>query len=159
MSRKQVYIETTIPSFYHEIRQEPEMIARRNWTRDWWDNCSQKYELVTSVAVIEELSSGNYPNQSKALNLIRNVRIAPVESEVIEIVDNYIFHKAMPKNPRGDALHVALASYHKCDFLLIWNCQHLANANKFGHIRSVNTMLNLLTPIMATPLELRGGGL
>jgi predicted nucleic acid-binding protein len=28
--QQRVYIETTIPSFYHEVRTEPEMIARRN---------------------------------------------------------------------------------------------------------------------------------
>jgi hypothetical protein len=54
-------------------------------------------------------------------------------------------------------LHLALASYHKCDFLLTWNCRHLANANKFGHIRRVNTMLGLFVPLLVTPLELLGG--
>ncbi len=49
----------------------------------------------------------------------------------------------MPNDPLGDALHLAIASYHKCDFLLTWNCRHLANANKFGHIRRVNVMLGL----------------
>jgi hypothetical protein len=60
----------------------------------------------------------------------------------------------------GDALHLthlALASYHKCDFLLTWNCRHLANANKFGYIRRVNTLLGLYVPLLVTPLELLGG--
>ena len=56
--------------------------------------------------------------------------------------------------PTGDALHLALASYHKCDFLLTWNVQHLANANKFAHIRRVNALLGLFTPALVTPLEL-----
>jgi hypothetical protein len=64
--------------------------------------------------------------------------------------------KVMPANPAGDALHLALASFHKCDFLVTWNCQHLANANKFGHIRRVNTMLGLFVPALVTPLELLG---
>ena len=63
----------------------------------------------------------------------------------------------MPANPTGDALHLALASYHKCEFLVTWNCVHLANANKFGHIRRINTMLGLFTPTIATPMELLGG--
>ncbi len=63
----------------------------------------------------------------------------------------------MPADPAGDALHLALASYHKCDFLVTWNCQHLANANKFGHIRLVNGMLGLFVPALVTPLELLGG--
>ena len=72
-------------------------------------------------------------------------------------MDTYIQHKAMPKDPAGDALHLALASYHKCDFLLTWNCNHLANANKFTHIQRLNTLLGLFTPGLVTPLELIGG--
>jgi hypothetical protein len=59
---QRVYIETTIPSFYYEVRTEPEMIARRNWTRDRWDSRCQAYQLVTSVAVIGELQAGAFPN-------------------------------------------------------------------------------------------------
>ena len=57
---KKVYIETSISSFYYETRTEPEMIAMRNWTREWWDHHSKNYELVTSEAVFEELSDGEY---------------------------------------------------------------------------------------------------
>jgi hypothetical protein len=60
----------------------------------------------------------------------------------------------MPSNPAGDALHLALASYHRCDFLVTWNCKHLANATKFGHIRRVNAILDLFVPALVTPLEL-----
>lgn len=60
--RQRVYVETTIPSFYYEVRTEPEMIARRNWTRDWWDGRRQAYQLVTSVAVIDELQAGTFPS-------------------------------------------------------------------------------------------------
>jgi len=63
----------------------------------------------------------------------------------------------MPDNPVGDALHLALASFHKCDYLLTWNCKHLANANKAPHIKRINAMLNLFTPLLVTPLELMPG--
>jgi len=62
----------------------------------------------------------------------------------------------MPKDPTGDALHLALASYHRCDYLLTWNCANLANANKFPHIRRINAILGFFTPDLATPLELLG---
>ena len=78
------------------------------------------------------------------------------DTSVVEIVEAYIHHKVMPADPAGDALHLALASYHRCDFLVTWNCKHLANANKFGHIRRVNGLLGLLTPSLVTPLELLG---
>jgi hypothetical protein len=152
--RQRVYIETTIPSFYYEVRTEPEMIARRNWTRDWWDSRRQAYQLVTSVAVIDKLQAGALPNQDQALALPIDISLLPVELTIIEIVETYIQRMVMLRDPTGDALHLALASYHKCDFLLTWNVQHLANANKFSHIRRINALLGLLTPELVTPLEL-----
>lgn len=74
----------------------------------------------------------------------------------MEIIEAYITRQVMPKDPGGDALHLALASYHRCDYLLTWNCSNLANANKFAHIRRVNAILGLFVPDLVTPLELLG---
>jgi len=154
--KPKVYIETTIPSFYYEERTEPEIIARKEWTREWWDTHREKYFVVTSPAVIDELSSGSYAKRNKVLELMSTLPLIQVEAEIAEIVETYIRYKVMPDDPVGDALHLALASYHKCDFLLTWNCKHLANANKFNHIRRVNTMLGLFIPLLVTPIELLG---
>ncbi len=154
--KTKVYVEMSIPGFYYEIRQEPEMAARRDWTRKWWKKCRKYYKVVTSEAVIDELSRGDYPNKDKTLSLIQKLTFLPIVEEISEIVQNYIQHKLMPKNPLGDALHLAVASYYKCDFLLTWNCTNLANANKFGHIKRINSMLGLYIPTLLTPLELMG---
>ncbi len=154
--KKRVYVETTIPSFYFELRSDPEIVARREWTRRWWEEAGDRYELVTSVAVIEELSRGGFTAQDDCLRLIEHLPLVPVETGVAEIVQTYIARKVMPRDPAGDAFHLALASHHRCDFLVTWNCRHLANANKFDHIRRVNTMLGLFVPALVTPLELSG---
>lgn len=139
MIQPRVYVETTIPSFYHDARSAPAIVARREWTRQWWSDASTLYELVTSLAVVDELSGGPPDRNPPWLELIRDLPLLLVEPAVADIVQTYIQHKLMPGDPSGDALHLALASYHKCDFVVTWNCQHLANANKFGHIRRVNT--------------------
>ena len=107
---KTVYVETSIPSFFYEMRTEPEMVE--------------------------------------------SLPLLAVEPAVMDIIDTYIARHVMPSDPAGDALHLALASFHRCDFLVTWNCRHLANANKFGHIRRVNTLLGLYVPSLVTPLEL-----
>jgi predicted nucleic acid-binding protein len=107
--------------------------------------------------VLEELGRGEYPSKADCLALVQNLPVLPIEPAIAEIVVAYLRHQLMPAVPTGDALHLALASYYKCDFLLTWNCRHLANANKFGHIRRVNTMLGLFVPALVTPLELLGG--
>ena len=60
----------------------------------------------------------------------------------------------MPKDTVGDAMHLAIASFYKMDFLLTWNCNHLANANKKKHIRRINERLRISTPEIITPLEI-----
>lgn len=157
MAQPVVYVETTIPSFYHEVRSEPEMVARRNWTREWWDNHRAAYTVVTSKAVLDELADGEYTAKDAVLGLMADTELLLVEPAIADIVDVYIARTVMPRDPAGDALHLALASFHGCDFLLTWNCVHLANANKFQHIRRVNTLLGLKTPAIVTPLELLGG--
>jgi predicted nucleic acid-binding protein len=153
-----IYIETTIPSFYYEIREEPEMVARRNWTRQWWDERGRRdFDLVTSQAVIDELSRGRFPGREDTLKLVNGLELLPIMAEIEEIVTVYISHSLMPKDAVGDALHLALASFYGCDYLLTWNCKHLANANKYRHIRRINVMMDLVTPSLVTPLELLQG--
>lgn len=150
-----IYIETTIASFYYEVRTEPEMVARRNWTRRWFDAAhAGSDELVTSLAVEAELESGEFPGKADALALIADLPLVDLNESVAEAVDAYISRMVMPNEPAGDALHLAAASFHRCDFLVTWNCRHIANANKFAHIRRVNGILGLGNPALVTPLEL-----
>ncbi|HOH30690.1 MAG TPA: type II toxin-antitoxin system VapC family toxin [Candidatus Hydrogenedentes bacterium] len=152
--KPQVYIETTIPSFYFEIRDTPEMVARRNWTREWWRKHRTRYTLVTSDAVIAELMEGEYEGRNNAVRLLRGIPLLGIPDAIADVIDVYLDNHLMPRERLGDALHLALASFHKCDFLLTWNCRHLANANKYEHIRIVNTRLGLFIPSLVTPMEL-----
>lgn len=82
------------------------------------------------------------------------LKVLEFSQPIGQIAEIYIEQRLMPSDSAGDALHLAIASYHKCDYLLTWNCKHLANANKFGHIRRINERLHLHTPELVTPLEL-----
>ena len=151
------YIETTIPSFYHEVRSEPSMVARRDWTRRWFDVAVISDRIVSSVAVLDELRRGDFPGRDECLAMLDTIEMLELDDPVFEIVEAYLANKLMPSDPFGDALHLALASYHRCDFLVTWNCLHLANANKFSQIRRINGILGLFTPELVTPMELIGG--
>ncbi|MGD0090039.1 MAG: type II toxin-antitoxin system VapC family toxin [Planctomycetota bacterium] len=155
---ERVYIEATIPSAYYDERSEPEMVARQRWTREWWDYHRQGYELVTSLAVREEVGAGNPSLRQQRLDLLTGLPDLAAEPQIFDIVDVYIERYVMPRDRAGDALHLALASFHKCDILLTWNCRHLANHSKVEHIRRVNTLLGLHVPSLLTPLELLGEG-
>lgn len=150
-----IYIETTVVSFYYNARPEPEMVARQNWTRRWLDAALlTSNELVTSIAVETELNAGKFPHKSDMIELASRFPLLDINDAVIEAVEAYIANHVMPNDPGGDAFHLAAASFHRCDFLVTWNCRHIANANKFGHIRRVNGILGLGNPLLVTPLEL-----
>lgn len=150
-----IYIETTVISFYFNARTEPEMVARQNWTRRWLDDAiAGPDDLVTSLAVEVEPVAGEFPSKADMLVLASRFPLLDLNEAVAEAVDAYIAHRVMPGNPGGDALHLAAASFHRCDFLVTWNCRHIANANKFGHIRRINSLLGIGNPALVTPLEL-----
>jgi hypothetical protein len=150
-----VYVETTIPSFYSETREDAKIQTRRQWTREWWDLAKPGQRLVTSSVVFEELERiPNEARRAQSLALVKPLEQLDYAQEVAEVVEVYLRHKLMPEEALGDADHLALASYHGCDMLVTWNCKHLANANKIGHIRRINALLGLRTPLLVTPLEL-----
>lgn len=154
--KRKVYLETSIPSFYYEVRPEPEMVARREITRRWWATERQWFELYTSLPVLVELNGGNYPGRDDALKLLHNIPLFQVIPAIDEIVTVYAQHKLMPSNNLVDAYHLALASYYEVDYLLTWNCRHLANVRKQEHIAKINERLKLKTPTLTTPEALFG---
>jgi hypothetical protein len=85
-----VYVETSIPSFYFEVRTEPEMLARREWTRTWWSSAAKTMELVTSVAVIDELDRGVFPARASCQDLIAALPVVSVDRPVI-FVESMVF--------------------------------------------------------------------
>lgn len=150
-----VYVETTIPSFYTERRTDIGVAARRNWTREWWAKPEAGRRLVTSAVVFEELERiPDAVRRAESLALVGSLEQLDFTEEIAEIADVYVHHKLMPAEAMGDADHLALASFYSCDMLVTWNCRHLANANKAGHIRRVNALLGFRTPMLVTPLEL-----
>ena len=149
-----IYVETTIPSFYFNTRTDPEAVARCNWTKELWDNYRHLYENVTSLAVISELEKGSHPKKQEKLNLMSDLPMLSITDEIRQIVRVYIRRKVMPQDPVGDALHLAIASFHKCDALLSWNCRNIVNFRKFDRIRKVNVELGLYVPNLLTPFEL-----
>lgn len=138
--------------FYFDERE-----SFANWieeTRKWWAEESGRYDLCVSDAVIQELSLGNYPRKTEILEFIQPISVLEHTLDLEHIVAFYVQNFVMPKSLIGDAVHLAYASYYGIDFLLTWNCNHLANARKKKHIRVINGRLGLSTPEIVTPLTL-----
>ncbi len=149
-----VYIETTVPSYYHETRSSPRIAAWRDVTRQWWDRHRRRYDLYTSRFVLAELARAPAPKGGRAHSLLKGVAVLDEPPGLEEVVTYYIEQKLMPAGAGGDAVHLALATMHSMDFLLTCKCQHLANANKIQHMAVLNGRLRLHLPVITTPLSL-----
>ena len=149
--KRKVYIETSIPSFYYTTRTDPKSVGQRETTRRWWATERQWFELSTSEIALVELADGQYPSQTDALAFMQGIPLLGAVPGILDIVRAYARHKLMPANNLSDAYHLAFASYYEVDYLLTWNCRHLANVNKQRHIESINDSLHLKVPILTTP--------
>lgn len=150
--RKSVYLDSTIPSYLFDERESIRLHC--DITKKWMDEESRNFEIFVSLETIAELSNGEFPKKNDILEFVKTIERLEPNPEIAKIVAIYIENSLMPKDEQGDAVHLAYASFYKIDFLLTWNCNHLANANKKQHIRIINTRLNLYTPEIITPLEL-----
>jgi predicted nucleic acid-binding protein len=157
MPKPRVYVETTIPNFYYERRPQPELVARRDLTRVWWEDAFARYELMTSSTVLDELAAGTSNRVPLRVALIRGLPLLLPSPEIQQIAEIYVLHRLMPSRPNNaDATHLALASFYHCDFIVTWDSKHLANPNKVTHIRRINAALNLHVPELLTPRDLLG---
>jgi predicted nucleic acid-binding protein len=144
-----VYIETTVPSYYADGR--PPMARDIERTREWRDRERSAYECFISPVVLDEISEGDYPTRAACLKLVEAMPMLAIAPRIVEIAEIYQARKVMPKPPVPDALHIALVSYYRMDYLLTWNCRHLANANKMRHLETINLALGLALPRIVTP--------
>jgi predicted nucleic acid-binding protein len=147
-----VYLDATVFSYLHDRRQLLRFQAAT--TRRWWRTERPKCRTLTSRETMDELASGSYAHQKRALAAARRTELLPYLDRIAEIARVYIREFVMPRKLTGDATHLAYASVYEVDFLLTWNCDHLANANKSKHIQRVNDRLGLHTPGIVTPMEL-----
>ena len=152
INKRSVYLDTSIFSYLIDERENLKSFIEI--TKDWWNTQKEYFKLFISNEVMAELQLGKYPNKKTAINIAESIEILPRTDEIREIAEIYIENFIMPKYYEGDAIHLAYSSLYKIDFLLTWNCKHLANANKKLHIRKINTKLGLFVPEIITPLEL-----
>jgi len=152
--KRSLYLDTTIPSYYYDQRKDLDIRYRRNVTRDWWANEKDSFDLYISELVLVELQRGDYPQKEKVIHLLKGISTLPIVLEIEDIVREYLKNYLMPKTDMGDAFHLAYTSFYKMDYLLTWNCNHLANVNNKEHIEGINRKLKLFIPDIITPLQL-----
>ena len=150
-----VYIETTIISYLTAWRS-PKLVmaANQETTRNWWDDERQYFDLFISEAVIQEASAGDLDAARRRLEVIQELSELPITDEARLLAKALIQQTPLPEKARIDALHVATATVNGMDYLLTWNCRHIANATLRNSMADVCRAAGYEMPIICTPLEL-----
>ena len=152
---KSVYLETTIIS-YLAARPSRDLVnaARQQVTRDWWDHRRAAFELFVSDIVVLESSSGDPEAVERRLSLLNDIAVLEVNSAAQALASGMIERGALPQGAADDALHLATAAVHGMDFILTWNCRHLANAELMASFEAFFEDSGYEFPIVCTPDEL-----
>lgn len=153
------YIQTSIVSY---LRQSPAprvvMAARQLLTHQWWVHERGNYELVTSQYVIDEASAGEPVLAAERLQSLEGIPLLPLDSEIGEIAQEIMSRAILPPRATVDALHIAAVAHHRIEYLLTWNCRHIANARILPRIHEVLRDLKIPIPIICTPQEMVDDG-
>ncbi len=157
--KPKVYLETTIIS-YLTAKPSRDLIiaAHQELTNEWWENRRKHFDLFVSQLVIQEASAGDKDAAKKRLSILETIPLLELNENVISLAGDLIKGKALPKKAVEDALHIAIAITHGVDYILTWNCRHIANAEKQHAITSTCHKKDFEAPIICTPEELMGGG-
>jgi hypothetical protein len=146
-----VYLETSFVSACVTERTDHASAYRREVSQEWWTTQRPKHELSISEEVLAELSHPGYPGREDALAVIREVPLLPITDEIRGLARLFVNEKVMPGPVVGDAIHVAVATFHALEFLLTWNVRHLANPNKTDHLQKVCMRVGVAPPRIVTP--------
>lgn len=154
---ERVYLETTIFS-YLAARSSRDLItaANQQLTHEWWDRRRADFMLCLSEAVLREVRAGDAQTAARRSNLTADLPVLAITDEVIALAEALVQRGPLPPTAATDAVHIAVAAVHTVDYLLTWNCKHIANAEMRPRMLAVCEQRGHRVPLICTPAELMG---
>lgn len=157
MTKPKLYLETTIPSYLTSRPSRDLIIAgHQQITREWWTRRRSQFDIYISQLVIDEAEAGDAASMRDRLKAIQGLPLLEITSEVEELAAAILASGAIPQRAATDAAHIAIAGVHRMDFLLTWNCAHIANAAIARAVAGVCRQSGYDCPVICTPEELSG---
>jgi predicted nucleic acid-binding protein len=149
------YIETSVISYLTaRLSKDLVIAAHQQITHEWWDRSLQKFNPYISPVVIEEISRGDEGAAVLRLERVKDIPILKINPDIERLSEKYFSHLRIPNKAKADTYHLAIACWHKIDFLVTWNCTHLANGFIIKQLEKINLELGVKSPIICTPEEL-----
>lgn len=150
-----VYLETSFISYLTAVPSRDLVIAaKQQVTRDWWMLAREKYQLFVSDLVDLEISRGATDQAAARQLIVQGVTRLFATEHVETLAAAFLDESSLPDDALADATHIALASVMGIDYLLTWNCRHIANPHILRKLQSIAAIQGWELPVVCTPLEL-----
>jgi predicted nucleic acid-binding protein len=148
-----IYLETTV-YLTAKISRDIIVLAHQEITQEWWPRAINRFEVYISEIVVEEAGLGDIEAAKKRLAVLKDFSHLELTEKVEKMAQIYMEKLKIPEKSTRDAIHIAVASVHNVDYLVTWNCAHIANAEIIKKLIKINNVFGIHTPIICTPEEL-----
>lgn len=150
-----VYLETSIISYLTAKPSRDLIVAsHQQLSVEWWEQVRPNVNCFVSDFVLQEAERGDVIYAQKRLEVLKDFAVLEVSNEVKDLAQRYFAAIQMPEKSKVDAFHLAVAAWHRMDYLLSWNCKHIASGRVRKIVRGINDRLGVHTPTICTPEEL-----
>ena len=155
--KRKVYIETSVAS-YLTARPSRDLVvaAHQQLTAEWWAKHRRRFDVYISEIVLREAAKGDESAATKRLAELDGMEVLTLDDDARLLARLFVERGLIPKKALEDALHVAVATAQGMDFLLTWNCRHIANAEVVERLEAVCLALGYRMPTLCTPEQLMG---
>jgi predicted nucleic acid-binding protein len=155
--KAKLYLETAIPSYLVGRSSRDLLVAaHQQITREWWEVRRTDFDLYVSELVVQEVRAGDAGLATRRIEILADVPVLRATDEIMGLAEDLITRGPIPRKAAGDAVHIAVATVYGCEYLLTWNCRHIANAELHRAIRRVIEEYGYDVPTLCTPEELMG---
>ena len=155
MTRAAVYLETSVIGYATSRPSRDLVVAgHQQITREWFASRARVYDLFISQLVAGEAAGGDTDAAQERSAFLQDIPRLGVTDAAGELAAQLVASGTVPRKASEDALHIAVATVHGVDYLLTWNCKHIANATMRQAIERVCREAGYEPPVICTPEEL-----
>lgn len=150
-----IYLETSVISYLTSpISRELVTAAKQQITQEWWSHSQGRFDFYVSDVVEQEVARGDAGLAQQRLSLIRGITRLSVNDEAESLARQFLTKSDLPAHALADAVHIALATVYAVDFLVTWNCRHIANPHMLKRLAAIAALEGYELPTVCTPHEL-----
>jgi predicted nucleic acid-binding protein len=152
-----VYIETSIIGYLSaRYSNNLRLMANVGITQEWWNYHRSRFCVYISQVVLDEVMRGDEEMAMRRLEILQGFPLLAVNEAVQSLASQFLSKSNLPPKASDDALHIALATVYGLDYLLTWNCKHIANAQIQKKLAQISLGEGYELPTICTPYELIG---